>query len=257
MIPSLRTRWRGLLVIATAVLMTSALVVGGVLAQTPPPTPTPGAAAPAKPGAAAPNHWQDFTNRLATKLGIDPAKLTTAMKDVAKEMVDEAVAAGRISKEAGDKIKQRIDQGQGPILPPHGRGGQPKVAPGTPGGPAGRPGPALAGLRDGVKAVADFLAVTPEKLLTELRASKSLATIATEHGKTREQLKAFLIGQVEARLKQAVADSKMPQSQADQMLERFKQHVDQMIDRTMGPGAGPRGNRPGGPNAPAKPSGNA
>jgi hypothetical protein len=88
-----KERWRGVAVIATAVLVTSALVVGGVLAQTPP-TPTPNA--PGKPGAARSAPMETFINKLAGRLGVTPDKLKTEVKNVQKELVDEAVAAGRI-----------------------------------------------------------------------------------------------------------------------------------------------------------------
>ena len=47
----------------------------------------------------------------------------------------------------------------------------------------------------------------------------------------------------------------MTRAQADQMLARFKQNVEAMIDRVFPTGPGPRGNRPGAPKPPAKPGG--
>jgi hypothetical protein len=246
----MRERWRGVLVVGTAVLVTSALVAGGVLAQTPPPTPpTPGAppSVAAKPNAP----LETFVNKLAARLGIAPDRLTTEAKNVQKEMIDEAVAAGRISKEAADKLKERVDAGHfvWPGVGPHG--------PGKPGA-HGRPGAALAGLREGFTAVAGFLGVTPEDLRKELP-GKSLAQVAEAHGKTRQQLIDFLVGEADKRLKQAVTDKKMTQEQATQMLDRFKQNVGQMVHRVTPTGPGPRANRaaPGAPKATPTPRGNA
>jgi hypothetical protein len=253
----MRERWRGVAVIATAVLVTSALVVGGVLAQTPP-TPTPNA--PGKPGVARSAPMETFINKLAGRLGVTPDKLKTEVKNVQKEMVDEAVAAGRISKEAGDKLKERIDAGQ-PVFPRAGPGGPGRPgAPGKPGQP-GRPGPLFPGLQVEMKAIADFLGMTPQELGQELRSGKSLAQVAQAKGKSRDELKAFLVNQAKTRLDKAVADGKLTRERADAMLKRFEQQVDQLIDRIFTPGQGPRGDRPGGPGAPKpgapKPGGNA
>ena len=173
MIDWVRARWRGALVVATAVVVTSALVVGGVMAQTPTP-------APAKPGvtqkpgpAVKPDAMiESFLDKLAGRLGVPADKVKTEAKNVQKEMIDEAVAAGRITKEVGDKLKQRVDAGA--FVLPHAM--RPPVKP----GPGGRPGPALAGLRDGFQAIATFLGVTPEQLRQELP-GKSLAQVAEAH----------------------------------------------------------------------------
>lgn len=248
MVNWLRERWRGALVIGVAVVVTSALVAGGVLAQTPAPTPTP--AVPPKPGVTksiAP--LETFINKLAARLGITPERLTTEAKNVQKEMVDEAVAAGRISKEAGDAMKQRIDAGPfGWPIGPHGHGKPPVM----------RPGPALAGLRDGFQAIAGFLGITPEQLRQELP-GKSLAQVAQNHGKTRQQLIDFLVGEYTKRANQAVQDQRLTQERANQLIEQFKQQVGTLVDRTFPTGPGPRGVRafPGAPKPTPTPSGNA
>jgi hypothetical protein len=242
-----RERWRGVLVVGVAVLVTSALVAGGVLAQTPP-APTP--ATPPKPGAAKSiGPLETFVNKLAARLGITPDRLTTEAKNVQKEMIDEAVAAGRISKEAGEAMKQRIDAGRfGWPAGPHGHGKP----------PVGRPGAALAGLREGFQAIAGFLGITPEQLRQELP-GKSLAQVAQNHGKTRQQLIDFLVGEYTKRVNQAVQDGRLTQARANQLIEQFKQHVGALVDRTFPTGPGPRGVRafPGAPKPTPTPAGNA
>jgi hypothetical protein len=79
--------------------------VGAVFAQTP--TPSTGTA----------TDWQSvFLGKVATALGVDQARLTTAMQQAAKEtrneQIDAAVAAGRISQQYGDWLKQRPDDGR-------------------------------------------------------------------------------------------------------------------------------------------------
>lgn len=231
-------RWRGLAVTATAVLVSAALVSGGALAQTPPATPTsaavPGTPAPAarekaEPKAQAQAAQAAFLSKVAGKLGIGQEQLTTAMKDSAKEMIDEAVKAGRISQEAADRMKQRIDQG-GPLFP-RGHLGRPAHA--------GKHGLALGHLRAGLKELADWLGLTPPELGSQLRAGKSLAQVADSQGKSRDQLIAFLTDTFKKHLDEAVAQGKLTQAQADRALQRFTEQVGTLVDRVhQNPGRG-------------------
>ena len=45
----------------------------------------------------------------AKQLGVTPAKLSSALKQALENRVDAAVAAGRLTKEQGDALKQRIE----------------------------------------------------------------------------------------------------------------------------------------------------
>ena len=216
------SRWRGLAVMATAVLVSGALVAGGVLAQTPPTAP---------PGRATVE--STFIGKLAARLGIGQDQLTAAMKDTSKEMIDEAVQAGRIPQQAADRAKQRIDQG-GSVFPPgrgFGRGPAGKAA------PAGKQGLALGHLGTGVRELADWLGMTPQELATQLRSGQSLLEVAASKNKSRDQLVTFLTDTVKKHLDQAVANRKLTQERADQMLQRFRDNVDKLIERKITPRA--------------------
>ena len=52
----------------------------------------------------------------AKQLGITPAKLSSALKQALENRVDAAVAAGRLTKEQGDALKQRIEAEDFPML---------------------------------------------------------------------------------------------------------------------------------------------
>ena len=215
------SRWRGLAVMATAVLVSGVLVAGGVLAQTPPTAP---------PGRA--NLESTFIGKLAARLGIGQDQLTAAMKETSKEMIDEAVQAGRLPQPAADRAKQRIDQG-GSVFPP-GRGfGR---------GPAGKPGLALGHLGAGVRELADWLGMTPQELTNQLRSGQSLLEVAQSKNKSRDQLVTFLTDTVKKHLDQAVANRRLTQQRADQMLQRFRDNVDQLIERKITPRARANGN---------------
>jgi hypothetical protein len=80
-------------------------------------------------------------------------------------------------------------------------------------------------------AVSTYLGVTPAKLRTELRAGKSLAQIATEHGKTVAGLKAAILAKVRARLDRAVAAKRLTAAQESMLLDRLSAHLDQLLNR--------------------------
>jgi uncharacterized coiled-coil protein SlyX len=84
-------------------------------------------------------------------------------------------------------------------------------------------------------AVSAYLGVTPAQLRTELRAGKSLAQIATEHGRTAAGLKTAILAKVEARLDQAVASRRLTAAQETMLLDRLSSHLDQLLERPRPP----------------------
>jgi hypothetical protein len=247
----LSQRWSGLVVLTTAVLVTTALVAGGAMAQTPPATATPTVPAKAPAATGTPTvptktPLERLVEKLAPKLGLGQDRVTAAVKETQKELIDEAVAANRITREAGDRLKERVDAGQ--FVLPH---GGPKAGPGK-GGPAGRGGPVMAGGPQIVRETAAFLTITPERVMTELRAGKSLAQIATDNGKTRQGLIDHLTAKAKERLDAAVAEGRITRERADQALARFTQGIGQVVDRTHTPGQG-RPARPGQQGQPGLP----
>jgi hypothetical protein len=74
--------------------------------------------------------------------------------------------------------------------------------------------------------------LTQAELRTELRAGKSLAQIATEHGKTVAGLKSVILAAVKARLDKAVASGRLTAAQETTILDRLSAHLDQIVNRT-------------------------
>lgn len=72
-----------------------------------------------------PADWQGtFTAKVAKILGVEPQKLQDAYLQAHNEMIDEAVAAGRLTKEQADRMKERMKQagqdGRPPMMGPGG-----------------------------------------------------------------------------------------------------------------------------------------
>ena len=111
-------------------------------------------------------------NDAAKQLGVDPAKLSDALKQALANRVDAAVAAGTMTKEQGDELKARIASGDFPLF--GGRG------PGFGHGPGGPHG----GFGAHLSAAATYLGVTEAALRTSLEGGKTLADIAKEKGKS-------------------------------------------------------------------------
>lgn len=159
-----------------------------------------------------------YLSKLATNLGTTVDKLKAANVTTMNQLIDEAQAAGKITADQATQAKARVTQDGGshlggmPFGGDHGKGGPGGRGPGGPGGAMGMAGP-----REAVDAVATYLGVDAKTLMTELQSGKSLAQVAQDHGKSRDDLKAALTA-------------------------KFGSVVDQLIDRTFQmPQGGPRG----------------
>jgi membrane-bound lytic murein transglycosylase B len=222
---------RGAALVGGLALAASAVAGGVVSAQTPSPSATATPAARGTPNPQAQQRLDEHLARLAKNLGVDEAKLRDALKQTAIQEVDAAVAAGRLTADQAQQLKDRINSGAG--VPLFGGLHGPK---GGPGGGMHRGGP---GLGADHAALATFLGVTAEQLRTE-RSTQSLAQVAQNHGKTAAQLKQFLVDQAKQRLAAEVTAGRITQAQADQRLQQFEAGLDQAINAVGKPGPGPR-----------------
>lgn len=169
----------------------------------------------------------------AGTLGVDPSKLSGALKKALENQVDAQVTAGKLSKEQGDAIKQRIEDGTQPIFGGPGFGGGPRGHFGRP-GPGGRPafgfgfgGPAL---KAGIEDVATYLGLKPADLLTQLRSGKSLADIATAQGKTVDGLKTAITDAATKQLDAAVTAGKLSKDQETKLLADIAKRLDDLVN---------------------------
>ena len=159
----------------------------------------------------------------AKQLGIEPAKLSDALKKALENRVDAAVAAGRLTKEEGEALKARIDSGDAPLFPagrPHGfrhdEGFRHHDG-------FGHHGPKL-------DTVATYLGLTEEQLRSELRDGKTLAQIATAHGKTVDGLVGALVDAAGKKLDEAVAAGRLTRAEANSMLAGLKERITDFVN---------------------------
>jgi polyhydroxyalkanoate synthesis regulator phasin len=176
---------------------------------------------------------QTMLDRVAAKLGIDSVTLRDAIESSASDEIDERVAAGELTQEQADAMKERLaDAPENALIGGGFRHGH---------GPGGG-GHFCAG-----EELATFLGITQDELRTELQADgATLATVAEAHGKSRDDLKAFLMEQFTAKLDERVAAGDLTQEEADARLAEKTANLDAIIDGTMPFGRGFRGDPPPG-----------
>jgi lambda repressor-like predicted transcriptional regulator len=177
---------------------------------------------------------QAIVNDAAGTLGVDPTKLSDALKKALENQVDAQVTAGTLTKEQADAIKKRIEDGTQPIFGGPGFGGGPRGHFGRFGhaGPGfgfgfGFRGPALmAGIDD----VATYLGLKPADLVAQLRSGKSLADIATAQGKTVDGLKTAITDATTKQLDAAVTAGKLTKDQETKLLAGLASRLDDLVN---------------------------
>ena len=170
-----------------------------------------------------------FQAAVAEKLGVTTTELQNAYKAAALEQVDAAVAAGRLTEEQADAIRERIESGD--FLGPHfgfGFGFKHHLE----GGP-------------GIEGAADYLGLTEDELHERLRNGQTLAEIARAEGKSVDGLEQALVAAAKERLDQAVEDGQITAAQRDELLERLESKIDALVNGEPflgkhGPGFGQR-----------------
>jgi hypothetical protein len=89
-----------------------------------------------------------------------------------------------------------------------------------------------------VARAAAYLGITAAELRTELRAGKSLAQVATDHGKSAAGLKSAILAAVKARLDRAVSAYRLSADRESAILDRVSAHLDDVVARTGLPARG-------------------
>jgi hypothetical protein len=196
---------------------------------------------------------QAIVNDAAGTLGVDPGKLSDALKKALENQVEAQVTAGKLTQVQADAIKKRIEDGTQPIfgggLGGRGGFGGPGRGFGGPGfGHRGKGGPGFAfggfggiGLMGGITDVAAYLNLTPADLVTQLRAGKTLADIATAQNQPVDGLKAAITAAATKQLDAAVTAGKLTSAQEAKVLAGLATRLDDLVNgELMGRGFGGR-----------------
>jgi polyhydroxyalkanoate synthesis regulator phasin len=164
---------------------------------------------------------QAIVNDAAKQLGVDPAKLSNALEQALKNRIDAAVKDGRLTKEQGEAMKNRIASAAFPLF----------IGPGFDrdgarhrefGGPWGHH----------LDAAAAYLGLTEAQLDTALDGGKSLAQIAKDKGKSADGLVDALVAAAAKRLDQAVTDGRLTKAKRDEIVADLKQRTTAIVNGT-------------------------
>jgi polyhydroxyalkanoate synthesis regulator phasin len=159
--------------------------------------------------------------QVATAHGKTANDVATALKNAAHQRIDQAVTAGKVTADQATTQKtqadQRIDQLVNQVTPQRAPGGR-----GGPGGFGGRGGD--------LTAAASAIGIDVAQLRTELN-GKSLAQVATAHGKTANDVATALKNAAHARIDQAVTAGKLTADQATQQKTQIDQRIHQQINQ--------------------------
>lgn len=163
-------------------------------------------------------------NDAAGQLGVEPGELTNALKQALKNRVDAAVEDGRLTKEQGAKMKQRIDADGVPMLGLGPRGfrhhhrGHHKVMPGM----------LFGGKLEGA---AEYLGMDRLQLMEALSDGKTLAALARDRNKSVDGLIGAMVEAAEKRLDEAVAGGKLTEADKKEMLTELKGRITRLVNK--------------------------
>jgi hypothetical protein len=182
-------------------------------------------AAIAGTGVLSPKQERDaFLNDAAKELGVEPSKLSAALKSALTKRVDAAVEAGRLTKAEGERIKARIDAGDAPLF-----FGAPRFGPG--------PGGFRHHHRDfdhhrgaGLGTAASYLGLSPAKLRAALEDGKTLAQVAKDRGKSVDGLVQALLAEKTKRADAAVKAGRLTQAERDDLVAGLKQRITDLVN---------------------------
>jgi len=175
----------------------------------------------------------DFGQRvkeaIAEALGISVEKYEETVTAAQKQVLDEAVAAGKITQDQADRMQNRLDKADG-------FGGM------------GRMGRGLGGESVLLTVAAQTLGMTEAELMTLLRDGKTIAELAEETGVDTQAITDAYLVQWKAKLDTQVADGTITQDQADATLKAKTEALPERLTSTWekmgGAGRGRHGGRP-------------
>jgi polyhydroxyalkanoate synthesis regulator phasin len=200
-------------VVALASAAVAAAIAGGAIAATRSDSPT--------------ARSQAIIADAAGQLGIPASKLTGALQKAVDNQIDAAVKDGKLTQQQADAFKQRVDSGDVPLV----GGFAPRLG-GFRDEHGHRGGRHGGGFGPAWDVVTTYLGITKDELRTELRSGKSLAQIATAHGKTADGLVQAMLDAVQKRLDAAVKAGKMSATQEQAFLSRLKDFFTRIVNAT-------------------------
>jgi len=152
-----------------------------------------------------------YEELLAQQLGISVDELKAAQKAARDQMIDEAVAAGRLTPEQAERLKS--------LEPGELRGFKHRV---------------VHALKNVLDSAAKALGLTTAEVREGLADGKSIADLAADQGKNIDDVKSAMIDDLEAAIDQAVTDGKLTAERAANLKQRLNDHIDDIVNHEGG-----------------------
>jgi polyhydroxyalkanoate synthesis regulator phasin len=161
------------------------------------------------------NFRERLHQAVADVLGITVEEYNAAVETAREQVLGEAVTEGLLTQDQADRMRERVEEGFGP-----GMGGM------FHGGPRGGmfgPGNSF------ISVAADELGMTVPDLVSELQDGKTIADVAADKEVDPQVIVDAFAAQHTEWLNQAVADGRITQEQADQMLQQMSEEVQEHL----------------------------
>jgi hypothetical protein len=157
----------------------------------------------------------------AQQLGVNPDRLSAALRKALENQIDAEVTAGRLTKEQGEELKRRIESSDFPLLGLRGlhRGFD-----------FDRHGGLFA---RGFDAAATYLGISESELRAQLLSGKSLAEVAKAQRKSVDGLVDTLVADARKQIEGAVDAGRLTRAQADQIEADLKNRVQRRVNATL------------------------
>lgn len=158
-----------------------------------------------------------FKEGLAGHLGISVDELNAALDATQYDLIDQAVADGKITEAEAERLKENVDAGHN-LLPFAGARG--RIAHGV--------------KIELVQSTADVLGVDVSVVTDSLKNGDSLADIANANGMDTADFETALLADIKSKLDEKVSNGDITQEQADRLYDCLSENIDDIVNHTRG-----------------------
>jgi transposase-like protein len=157
---------------------------------------------------------QALLNDVAQELGVEPSRLSDALRQAYENRIDEAVEAGELGEDEAAELRERLRTGDVPLLRGlHGPRGHHRLHVGA-----------------GLDAAASYLGVTEAELRESLRGGDTLAELAVEEGKSVDGLVDALVAEASERLDAAVEAGRLTEARRVELAAELEEQITSLVN---------------------------
>jgi polyhydroxyalkanoate synthesis regulator phasin len=168
----------------------------------------------------------DEPEAVAARANVEPDDESDSLTEALEFLVDEAVEAGRLTEEEGERLKERLDSSRLPFVVP----GLEKLPLGDRAFELFDRDFGLFGQIVDLGRAASYLGLSESELREELGAGKSLADVAAERNRSVDGLVQELVDDAEQRIDDAVDDGRLSEERAAQLKADLEDRIRDRVE---------------------------